>query len=121
MNILNAKATILTILINIQDWITLEDLSILTQLDKKNIKLIIKELKKEPDIQILTNTNKGYKLEWIDPIFKENLISTFHDQDCYYYLSSRTIQIYFFLLINDHQFQWNFYLNISIIQKQLFF
>ena len=35
MNILNAKATILTILINIQDWITLEDLSILTQLDKK--------------------------------------------------------------------------------------
>ena len=43
MNILNAKATILTILINIQDWITLEDLSILTQLDKKNIKLIIKQ------------------------------------------------------------------------------
>lgn len=108
MNILNAKATILTILINIQDWITLEDLSILTQLDKKNIKLIIKELKKEPDIQILTNTNKGYKLERIDPIFKENLISTFHDQDCYYYLSSRTIQIYFFLLINDHPVSMEF-------------
>ena len=108
MNILNAKATILTILINIQDWITLEDLSILTQLDKKNIKLIIKELKKEPDIQILTNTNKGYKLEWIDPIFKENLISAFHDQDSYYYLSSRTIQIYFFLLINDHPVSMEF-------------